>query len=59
VACGVLFGAMHFQPLQLPGLTAFGIVAATLAARSGRLGPAVFAHVGFNAVALFSLHVLF
>jgi membrane protease YdiL (CAAX protease family) len=57
--CGVLFGAMHFQPLQFAGLTAFGIVAAALAARTGRLGPAVLAHVGFNATALYTLHVLF
>ena len=58
VVSGLLFGAMHFQLLQLPGLAAFGIVAGTLAATTGRLGPAVLAHVGFNAVALAYLDVL-
>jgi membrane protease YdiL (CAAX protease family) len=56
--CGLAFGAMHFQLLQLLGLAAFGAVAAALALWSGRLGPAVLAHLGFNAVALWSLHVL-
>jgi membrane protease YdiL (CAAX protease family) len=59
VLCGVIFGAIHLQLLQFLGLAAFGMVAATLAIRTGRLGPAVFAHMGFNAVALYSLHVLF
>jgi membrane protease YdiL (CAAX protease family) len=59
VLCGAIFGAIHFQPLQFLGLAAFGMVAATLALRTGRLGTAVMAHLGFNAVALYSLHVLF
>jgi membrane protease YdiL (CAAX protease family) len=57
VVCGLLFGAMHFEPLQLVGLAVFGTLAAGLALRTGRLGPAVLAHVGFNAVALWSLHI--
>jgi membrane protease YdiL (CAAX protease family) len=57
VVCGLLFGAMHFQPLQLIGLAVFGTLAAGLALRTGRLGSAVLAHVGFNAVALWSLHI--
>jgi membrane protease YdiL (CAAX protease family) len=55
VLCGVIFGAIHFQPLQLLGLAAFGMVAAVLAVRTGRLGPAVLAHLGFNGVALWTL----
>jgi hypothetical protein len=53
----LLFAAMHFEPLQLPGLFVFGAVAGTLAVRSGRLGPAMLAHIGFNAVALWQLHI--
>ena len=45
----VAFGVSHFQPLQLPALVAFGVVLSLLAHRSGRLGPAIWAHVGFNA----------
>ncbi|MGQ0520724.1 MAG: lysostaphin resistance A-like protein, partial [Actinomycetota bacterium] len=45
----VVFGLTHFQPLQLLGLVAFGVVLGILAHRAGRLGPAVVAHVAFNA----------
>lgn len=44
----VVFGAVHLQPLQFPALVMFGAVAALLVQRTGRLGPAVAAHVGFN-----------
>jgi len=49
VASAVLFGVAHFQPLQLPGLVLFGLVAGYLAQRTGRLGASMFAHAGFNA----------
>jgi uncharacterized protein len=45
----VLFGISHFQALQLPALVAFGVVLSVLAHRSGRLGPPIWAHLGFNA----------
>ena len=45
----LLFGLTHFQPLQLLGLVAFGVVLGVLAHRAGRLGPALVAHVAFNA----------
>lgn len=51
----LVFGASHFQALQLPGLVAFGFLAGMLSLRSGRLGTAVAAHVGFNAAALWYL----
>lgn len=47
-----VFAALHFQPLQFPGLFVFGAVAGLLVVRSGRLGPAIAAHLGFNAAAL-------
>lgn len=55
VATGVVFGAVHFQPLDFLPLALFGSLAAALAARSGRLGPAIWAHAGFNGVAVAGL----
>ncbi len=46
-----VFGASHLQPLQFPGLFVAGLLFGALAWRAGRLGPAIFAHVGFNTVA--------
>lgn len=57
-ASSAVFGVTHFQLLQLPGLAAFGAVLASLTLRSGRLGPAVWAHVGFNATTMASLAFL-
>jgi membrane protease YdiL (CAAX protease family) len=55
VGSAALFGAAHFEPLQFPALFAFGLVAAFLATRTGRLGPAIWAHVAFNSVAVAGL----
>ncbi len=49
-ASSVIFGATHFQALQFPALTAAGVVFALLVVRTGRLGPAIVAHMAFNAV---------
>jgi membrane protease YdiL (CAAX protease family) len=54
----LVFAAMHFEALQLPGLFVFGAVAGTLCVKADRLGPAVLAHIGFNAVALWQLHII-
>lgn len=54
----VLFAASHFQGIQFPALVVFGAVAGWLAVRSGRLGPAMLCHAGFNAWTLFALLVL-
>ncbi len=54
----VLFGLTHFQLLQLPALVAFGLVLGLLADRTGRLGPSIATHVGFNATTVVSLLVL-
>lgn len=51
----VVFAVTHFQAASLPGLVAFGVVLGVLAHRAGRLGPAVIAHVAFNAVTVFAL----
>lgn len=55
---GLLFGATHFQLVQLPALTAVGIVFAALAVRFRRLGVAIWAHAAFNATAVSSLLLL-
>lgn len=55
VGTSVLFGAIHLQPYDLLPLGLFGLVAALLVARTGRLGPAIWAHVAFNLTAVVSL----
>lgn len=55
VLCGLVFGVSHFELLGLPALAGFGMVLAYLAVRTGRLGVAIAAHVGFNAVTVWSL----
>lgn len=57
VASAALFGAVHFQPLQFLGLFALGLVLATLTVRTGRLGPAIWTHVGFNALTVVTLYL--
>jgi len=49
IGSAVLFGLAHFEALQFPALVAFGLVLGVLAVRTGRLGPGIFAHAGFNA----------
>ena len=46
------FGAAHGEPLQFPALVVFGVILGILAVRTGRLGPGIFAHAGFNAVTI-------
>jgi len=48
VVSSLVFAGSHFQLLQFPGLLFFGTAAALLFHRSGRLGLAVWTHVGFN-----------
>ena len=55
LATSALFAVSHFQALQLPALAAFGLVLSVLAHRSGRLGPPIWAHVGFNATTVVAL----
>ena len=55
VGSSVIFGATHFQALQFPALTVAGLVFAGLAVRYDRLGPAILAHVAFNAVTVIHL----
>lgn len=58
VATALFFAITHFQVLELPGLVIFGLVSGFLAHRAGRIGPAVWAHVGFNLTTVAFLLVL-
>lgn len=49
VVSSAVFAASHFQLLQFPGLFLIGVVAAVGMHRTGRLGTAIWIHVGFNA----------
>jgi membrane protease YdiL (CAAX protease family) len=50
VLTAALFALFHFEGIQTPALFVFGLVAGWLAQRQGRLGAAMLAHAGFNAV---------
>ncbi len=55
ITSSILFGLVHFQPLQFPALVLFGFIAGKLAQRDEHIGRAVWAHVGFNAYTVFVL----
>jgi uncharacterized protein len=55
VVSSLIFGIAHFQPFDLVALAPAGLVFGWLAMRSGRLGPAIWAHVGFNGLAVVAL----
>jgi CAAX protease family protein len=58
VGSGMIFGAIHFQPLLFPALTAVGMLFAWLYERHGRLAFPIFAHIGFNATTVINILVL-
>ena len=58
IISSAIFSAIHFQLLLFPALFVIGMIFALIYERSGRLAPAIWAHVGFNATTLFSLLVL-
>ncbi|HEY2332786.1 MAG TPA: type II CAAX endopeptidase family protein [Acidimicrobiales bacterium] len=55
VVSSVIFGVMHFQPVDTIALTLFGVVCAWLTVRYGRLGPSICAHFAFNLTAFVAL----
>jgi len=55
VVTAAFFGVAHFEPLQFPPLFAFGLVLGILAWRTERLGPGIWAHLTFNALAASTL----
>jgi membrane protease YdiL (CAAX protease family) len=50
-----VFAALHFQPYDFLALFLFGVIAAVLAVKTGRLGPGIWAHLAFNLTAVISL----
>jgi uncharacterized protein len=55
IVTAIVFGAVHFQLLQFPSLAIFGAVLGVLTLKTGRLGPAIVAHMAFNLVAVATL----
>ena len=55
--CAGVFGAVHFQALQFPGLFVIGLILSFMAVRTGRLGLPILTHVGFNATSVVLLYV--
>ncbi len=51
LAAAAFFALTHLQPLQFPALLLFGVILGFMAWRTGRIGPSIWAHVGFNVVA--------
>ena len=47
-----IFTIVHFRPVEYPGLAVFALIVGAVAARTGRLGPPIAIHVGFNATGL-------
>jgi membrane protease YdiL (CAAX protease family) len=55
VVSGLIFGATHLQALQFPALALVGVFFAILVVRTGRLGPAIWAHMAFNTITVVAL----
>lgn len=55
VGVAAIFAAIHFRPVEFPGLFAIGFVFGVCAWRTGRLGMAILAHGAFNATGLLSV----
>jgi uncharacterized protein len=58
VGTSVLFGLVHGEPYDLPALIGIGLILAVLTVRTGRLGPAIWAHLAFNSTTVASLLLL-
>lgn len=53
-----VFGIVHLQPYDFVALAGFGLLLGVLTVRTGRLGPAIWAHIAFNLTAVVNLLVL-
>ncbi|MEC8974901.1 MAG: type II CAAX endopeptidase family protein [Actinomycetota bacterium] len=57
IISSAVFSVVHFQWVLLPALFGVGLVFNLLYEKTGRLAPAIWAHIGFNAVTLINLLV--
>ncbi len=55
---GLLFAVVHPDPWLWPALGVLGVILAIMVERTGRLGTAIWTHVGFNTVTLLNLLLL-
>jgi membrane protease YdiL (CAAX protease family) len=55
IASSAFFAATHGQPLQAPALFVAGMLFGWLVVRTGRLGPAIVAHMAFNITTVVAL----
>lgn len=55
VLTGILFGLAHAELANLAGLAVFGMILCLLAYKTGRIGPSIFAHAGFNLFAVIAI----
>ena len=52
VLVAAIFAAVHFRPIEFPGLFVFGLILGWAAMKTRRLGPAITIHMGFNLTGL-------
>lgn len=57
-ATAALFAGIHLSWPEFPALFAFALILGVARHRAGRLGPAILAHVGFNACGLLAVAAL-
>ncbi|MBG02153.1 MAG: hypothetical protein CL470_07780 [Acidimicrobiaceae bacterium] len=55
IISSAVFSLVHFQWILIPALFGVGIVFNLIYEKTGRLGPAIWAHAGFNGVTLINL----
>lgn len=55
VLVSLVFAAIHFSPVEIPGLFVAGLVFGAGVLLTGRIGPSILAHAAFNATGLFIL----
>ncbi len=55
VGSSVVFALVHGEVILLPGLFCFALILAWLTTKTGRIGPAVVAHMAFNATTVVQL----
>ncbi|MGH1492942.1 MAG: lysostaphin resistance A-like protein [Acidimicrobiales bacterium] len=58
ISSSVVFALVHREVILLPGLFCFALILAWLTAKSGRIGPAIVAHMAFNATTVVQLLAL-